>query len=382
MHQSHSISPTMIDAPWLDKPTQITESELDDLESNYEAMLSTIRNDTFGGIAPPKYNTNYINTIHTNPFINSDNNTNLFHYNTNDNNSNLLSQIGLGLFDINSSTINDSMQRVRNELNHSHIIPEEQSPLLSPIAHSNNNSLININLNDIKMDDSQDDIKNNSHNLSLPFISPTSNDNITFISQSLSPPIFNNNTDISSRRTQSEQPTNSIHSHIYNNNNNNNNTNSVPPIPMSNISNNESQILNNIGLPDSVTTSMMFTPSVSRMMAQHRNNNNNNNNNSNNSNNNSYRSNFDINNAPQRNRSGNRNYNRRNSDHYNNNLFDIDSMNNNNNNNIYDDSTPVTMNDRSNSVSLDVPTAPRLQRRIRRAVRNEVASIDLTRNNV
>eukprot|EP00483_Globobulimina_turgida_P009873 UN09892 len=183
MSQSCSISANMINAPWLDKPTRITESELDLLEENYQDMLTTIRNDTFGGMMPPKYNINHINNMdknlsfefaprmqhHTNK---NNSHINIFNDDSDDdhtNNNNLL--LRHELFE--SAEINQSVQRVRMQLNMS-----AASPSLSPIhASTTNSSLININLNEIKIDNEEDDNKHNAnttHNLSLPFISPAS----------------------------------------------------------------------------------------------------------------------------------------------------------------------------------------------------------------
>lgn len=60
------VQPTMMDGPWVDKPQSITEAELTALESNYTSMLKSIREDTFGGQLPPKYNPNQMPNITTN----------------------------------------------------------------------------------------------------------------------------------------------------------------------------------------------------------------------------------------------------------------------------------------------------------------------------
>eukprot|EP01084_Bolivina_argentea_P066721 121640_1 len=362
MYHSCSITLNMLDMPWLDKPTQITESELDDLESNYEIMLQTVRNDTFGGNMPPQYNTKYINSTN----INTKNNY------SNDNDNTLLSD--LKSFDINNSEIHESFERVQNELNN--IFETDESLISSP--KSIDVSSINIDLNDIQIDDcDESDIKNDSsHNLSLPFMSPTSLNRTD--SQIMLPPIFNTSTSSISgiqptqRRTQSEQQPNS---HVYNNNNNNstNSMNSAPQIAMSmsisqsippyvngriqmhQLNQTRSQILNNIGLPDSVTSSMMFTPSQSSFMS--------------NRNNNS--SEFEMNNAPQRyghrNSNSNMNNNRRNIN-ISDSIFvnsmaniihgiqnDIQSNNIDHDNNNNNSSTQINIESRSNSISLDAP---------------------------
>jgi len=61
--RSSRVHPNMMDGPWVDKPQAITESELAALESNYESMLKSIREDTFGGQLPPKYNPNQIRNL-------------------------------------------------------------------------------------------------------------------------------------------------------------------------------------------------------------------------------------------------------------------------------------------------------------------------------
>merc|ERR1712154_51966 len=89
-----------------------------------------------------------------------------------------------------SSDIALSVQRVRRELN-----------AMNP--RSTNDSVININLSQIRrsMDRQEADDDDNKNNLSLSFISPSTTNNDSspprrdrvFVAQSLSPPIFNNN---------------------------------------------------------------------------------------------------------------------------------------------------------------------------------------------
>ena len=246
MLQSCSIEPNMMGAPWLDRPSKITESELADLELNYENMLETIRNDTFGGLVPPKYNLNKYNQYVSANQMNNDqllsfdiypakrnrnnlskrkrpnvinNNSSLINnesghldisFNQTLNNSNnLLSSLEFHNNSRNSDNdsalqrinneyqetqqaldraeINLSVQRVRMQLNMT------TSPSLSPIPHSNNNSIIDINY-EYKMDqddDDDDDNNNNNgrHDISLPFMSPSlnnaTNDSIHSINSSI-----------------------------------------------------------------------------------------------------------------------------------------------------------------------------------------------------
>ena len=243
MLEACSIGPNMINAPWLDKPSKITESELTALETNYESMLSTIHNDTFGGVMPPKYNTSkyheylqqqsnrFTKTPHNNnsnisvfidPSLDNSNLLNDSHINSSSNN--LLSQdiFNEDAADLNDSetfmnaAINLSVQRVRQQLN------MNESPSVSPIHRPSNNnanddSVIDINLQSMTatMNEQAADDDDNKNDLSLPFISPSSTDqnesnisrqsrrrsNQLFVPQSISPPLFG-----ASRRSRSEQP--------------------------------------------------------------------------------------------------------------------------------------------------------------------------------
>eukprot|EP00484_Ammonia_sp_Unknown_P010553 CAMPEP_0197078450 /NCGR_PEP_ID=MMETSP1384-20130603/213128_1 /TAXON_ID=29189 /ORGANISM="Ammonia sp." /LENGTH=555 /DNA_ID=CAMNT_0042517317 /DNA_START=62 /DNA_END=1729 /DNA_ORIENTATION=- len=381
----------MMGAPWLDIPSKITESELSTLESNYESMLETIRHDTFGGVAPPKYdakqyhsflktnqNEAYMqsfdvydqknqsraatnqsihvfhehqeeaarpdsglaisfhpSTIQRRNIRNNRNNNGNLNESSMSTNDNLLldlefnanSDRNTSADDVNQEyqatqqafdqhEINLSAQRVRLQLNMTN------SPSLSPIPHSNDSSMINVNLSDIsrsmheyKTDDTHvREADEHKFDVSLPFMSPSMADALQrppqqtqaqqrqqariFVPSSISPPIFSTS---HIGHSQSEQPllhNAHMHSGFFssapptNPRNTNTNDNShlshdshntlslqsqsqsqpqpilIPPppqIPMAFPQSNRShsQILQRFGIPDSVTSSMMFTPSNS-----------------------------------------------------------------------------------------------------------------------